>query len=77
MVSAISRILSFDRPFSLAWIWPFRLFRRRRRLTRIQDLPDDLLRDIGLPYQRRPSGPHAHDERHILVTGDQLRPGPM
>lgn len=76
MVSAISRILPFDRLVSFLWSGLFRS-RRRRHLIHIDDISDDLLRDIGMVS--RVSGADARGDvpRRRSGLDDYLRPGPL
>jgi hypothetical protein len=76
MVSAISRILPFDRLVSFLWSGLFRP-RRRRHLIHIDDISDDLLRDIGM--ESRVSGADARGDlpRRRGGLDDYLRPGPL
>jgi uncharacterized protein YjiS (DUF1127 family) len=76
MVSAISRILSFEPPWTALWNWLVRP-RRRPRLTRLEDLPGDLLADVGLGSRQPPFDPRADTWRRQGGLGDYLRPGPM
>ncbi len=76
MVSAISRLLTNDG--WLAGFWST-LFRRHRpvALVHIDDLPDDLLIDVGLEGKGRSFDPRTDVWRRRGGVGDYLRPGPM
>ncbi len=76
MVSAISRILSIEGPWAVVWNRLFR-WRGRRRLNRVEDLPEDLLADIGFEDKQRPFTPRADIGYRQGGLGDYLRPGPM
>lgn len=76
MVSAISRILSLEMPLPRLK----RLLgglRRRPRAIHINDVPDDLLRDIGLAETARPFDPRGEIWRRHSGVSDHLRPGPL
>ncbi len=76
MVSAISRILPFDRLVSLLCSGLSRS-RRRQRLTHIDDVPDDLLKDIGIENRASAFDPRGDIWRRRGGLTDYLRPGPF
>ncbi len=76
MVSAISRVLPFDRLVSLLWSGLSRS-RRRQRLTHIDDVSDDLLRDIGIESRVSAFDPRGDIWRRRGGLADYLRPGPF
>jgi hypothetical protein len=76
MVSAISRVLPFDRLVSLLWSGLSRS-RRRQRLTHIDDVSDDLLKDIGIESRVSAFDPRSDIWRRRGGLADYLRPGPF
>jgi hypothetical protein len=76
MVSAIRRILPFDRLVSLLWSGLPRS-PRRQRLTHIDDVSDDLLRDIGIENRVSAFDPCGDIWRRRGGLADYLRPGPF
>jgi hypothetical protein len=76
MVSAISRILSFDRLLS-GLLFLVSMRRQRRARQSMADLPDDLAADVGLENVRQPLDPRADIWRRRGGLGDYLRPGPF
>lgn len=76
MVSAISRILPFGRLVSLLWSGLSRS-RQRQRLTHIDDVSDDLLRDIGVENRVPVFDPRGDMWWRRGGLADYLRPGPF
>lgn len=76
MVSAISRILPFDRLVSLLCSGLSRSL-RRQRLTHIDDVSDDLLKDIGIEDRVSAFDPRGDIWRRRGGLADYLRPGPF
>lgn len=76
MVSAIRRILPFNRVLSILWSGLSRP-RRHAPLTQIDDIPDDLLKDIGFDRRAPAFDPRGDIWRRRGGLGDYLRPGPL
>ena len=76
MVSAIRRILPFDRLLSILWsgvTWSH----ERQQLPHIDDIPEELLKDIGLEKPTSSSDPRSDLWRYRRGLTDCLRPGPF
>ena len=76
MVSAIRRILPVDRLLSILWSGVTRL-PRRQQLPHIDDIPEDLLKDIGIEKRTSSSDPRSDLWRYRRGLTDYLRPGPF
>jgi hypothetical protein len=76
MVSAIRRILPFNRLVSLLWPGLPRS-PRRQRLTHIDDVSEELLKDIGIEKRAPLSDPRSDVWRYRRGVMDYLRPGPF
>ncbi len=76
MVSAIRRILPVDRLVSILWSGVTRS-PRRQQLPHIDDIPEDLLKDIGIEKRTSSSDPRSDLWRYRRGLTDYLRPGPF
>ncbi|MBA4798543.1 MAG: hypothetical protein H2043_14185 [Rhizobiales bacterium] len=76
MVSAIRTILPVDRLLSILWSGVTRL-PRRQQLPHIDDIPEDLLKDIGIEKRTSSSDPRSDLWRYRRGVMDYLRPGPF
>lgn len=76
MVSAIRRILPFDRLVSILWSGVTRS-PRRQQLPHIDDIPEELLKDIGIEKPTSSSDPRSDLWRYRRGLTDYLRPGPF
>lgn len=76
MVSAIRTILPVDRLLSILWSGVTRL-PRRQQLPHIDDIPEDLLKDIGIEKRTSSSDPRSDLWRYRRGVTDYLRPGPF
>ncbi len=76
MVSAIRRILPFDRLVSILWSGLTRS-PRRHQLPHIDDIPKELLKDIGIENPTSSSDPRSDLWRYRRGLTDYLRPGPF
>lgn len=75
-MSAIRRTVPLYQLWSLLWTSGYRSH-RAPPLTHVDDMPDDLLKDIGLEHRVSGSERFGNARHRRVGLGDYLRPGPL